>query len=89
MLAVELRLQQMLATMPQTADELDLAGELLAQCRSELAEALDDSRDHAALGFAAAGIIRAMFRVVPHGNGHASGDGRGIFRVDGIGGRTM
>jgi hypothetical protein len=50
MLAVELRLQQMLATMPQTADELDLAGELLAQCRSELAEALDDSRDHVKLG---------------------------------------
>src|ERR1700679_728926 len=28
-----------------------------------------------------------MFCMVPHGNGHASGDGRGIFRVDGFGGR--
>jgi hypothetical protein len=61
MLAVELRLQQMLATMPQTADELDLAGELLAQCRSELAEALDDSRDHAALRLQPQGIFARCF----------------------------
>jgi hypothetical protein len=61
MLAVELRLQQMLATMPQTADELDLAGELLAQCRSELAEALDDSRDHAALGLQSQGFLARCF----------------------------
>jgi hypothetical protein len=57
MLAVELRLQQMLATMPQSADELDLAGELLVQCRTELAEALDDSRDHAALGLQSQGFL--------------------------------
>jgi HEAT repeat protein len=61
MLAVELRLQQMLATMPQTTDELDLAGELLAQCRSELAEALDDSRDHAALGLQSQGFLARCF----------------------------
>ena len=61
MLAVELRLQQMLATMPQTADELDLAGELLAQCRSELAEALDDSRDHATLGLQSQGFLAGCF----------------------------
>lgn len=61
MLAVELRLQQMLATMPQTADELDLAGELLAQCRSELAEALDDSRDHATLGLQSQGFLARCF----------------------------
>jgi hypothetical protein len=61
MLAVELRLQQMLATMPQTADELDLAGELLAQCRSELAEALDDSRDRTALGLQSQGFLARCF----------------------------
>jgi len=61
MLAVELRLQQMLATMPQTADELDLAGELLAQCRNELAEALDDSRDHATLGLQSQGFLARCF----------------------------
>ena len=61
MLAVELRLQQMLATMPQSADELDLAGELLAQCRSELAEALDDSRDHATLGLQSQGFLARCF----------------------------
>jgi hypothetical protein len=44
-LAVELRLRQMLATLPQPADGLDPAGALLAQCRSELAEAMDDARD--------------------------------------------
>jgi len=61
MLAVELRLQQMLATMPQSADELDLAGELLAQCRSELAEALDDSRDHVKLGLQSQGFLARCF----------------------------
>jgi HEAT repeats len=61
MLAVELRLQQMLATMPQTADELDLAGELLAQCRSELAEALDDSRDHVAQSLQPQGFLSRCF----------------------------
>ena len=61
MLAVELRLQQMLATMPQSADELDLAGELLAQCRSELAEALDDSRDHVKLGLQPQGFLARCF----------------------------
>jgi hypothetical protein len=61
MLAVELRLQQMLATMPQSADELDLAGELLAQCRSELAEALDDSRDHVKLGLQPQGFLSRCF----------------------------
>jgi hypothetical protein len=44
-LSAELRLRQMLATMQQPADLLDQAGALLAQCRSELAEALDDSED--------------------------------------------
>lgn len=44
-LAGELRLRQMLATMRQPADLLDSAGALLAQCRSELAEALDDGED--------------------------------------------
>jgi hypothetical protein len=61
MLAVELRLQQMLATMPQSADELDLAGELLAQCRSELAEALDDSRNHGTLGLQPQGLFARCF----------------------------
>jgi len=61
MLAVELRLQQMLATMPQSADELDLAGELLAQCRSELAEALDDSRDHVKLSSQPQGFLARCF----------------------------
>jgi hypothetical protein len=61
MLAVELRLQQMLATMQQPADELDLAGELLAQCRSELAEALDDSQDHVKLGLQPQGFFARCF----------------------------
>ena len=61
MLAVELRLQQMLATMPQSADELDLAGELLAQCRSELAEALDDSRDSVKRGLQPQGFLARCF----------------------------
>jgi hypothetical protein len=61
LLAVELRLQQMLATMPQSADELDLAGELLARCRSELAEALDDSRDRVALDLQPQGLFARCF----------------------------
>jgi hypothetical protein len=44
-LAGELRLRQMLATLPQPSDGLDPTGALLAQCRSELAEAMDDARD--------------------------------------------
>ncbi len=46
--ASELRLRQMIATLPQPADGLDMAGALLEQCRSELAEALDEGRDFAA-----------------------------------------
>jgi len=42
-----LRLHQMIATLPQPAEELELAGALLEQCRSELAEALDEGRDSA------------------------------------------
>lgn len=60
MLAGELRLRQMLATLSQPADGLDPAGALLAQCRSELAEALDDARDHVAaarLGLKPEGLI--------------------------------
>jgi len=41
-LAAELRLQQVVAGAAQPADRLDPAGSLLAQCRSELAEALDE-----------------------------------------------
>jgi len=44
-LASELRLRQVLTTLAQPADVLDQAGALLAQCRSELAEALDDAED--------------------------------------------
>jgi predicted anti-sigma-YlaC factor YlaD len=33
--------QETIAGLPQTADELDRSGMLLAQCRSELAESLD------------------------------------------------
>jgi len=44
-LAVELRLRRILATLPQAADEFGSTEVLLAQCRSELAEALDDVRD--------------------------------------------
>jgi hypothetical protein len=46
--ASELRLRQMIATLPQPADGLDVAGALLEQCRSELAEALDEGHDFAA-----------------------------------------
>jgi hypothetical protein len=46
--ASELRLRQMLSTLPQPADGLDAAGALLEQCRSELAEALDEGHDFAA-----------------------------------------
>lgn len=35
-------LQEVMAAVPQSADELDSSGILLSQCRSELAEALDD-----------------------------------------------
>lgn len=38
----ERHLQQAIAALEQPADSLDLSGLLLAQCRSELAEALDD-----------------------------------------------
>jgi HEAT repeats/Putative zinc-finger len=41
-LAEERHLQEALVAGPQTADELDASGVLLAQCRSELAESLDD-----------------------------------------------
>ena len=41
-LAEEKRLQATLSAAPQSADELDSSGILLSQCRSELAEALDD-----------------------------------------------
>jgi hypothetical protein len=41
-LAREARLQQAVASLEQPADSLDRSGLLLAQCRSELAEALDD-----------------------------------------------
>jgi hypothetical protein len=60
MLAAELRLRQMLATVAQPADGLDPAGVLLAQCRSELAEALDDARDSltaARMGLAPQGLF--------------------------------
>jgi len=40
--AREARLQQAIASLEQPADSLDRSGLLLAQCRSELAEALDD-----------------------------------------------
>ncbi len=46
--ASELRFRQMISTLPQPADGLDVAGALLEQCRSELAEALDEGRDFAA-----------------------------------------
>jgi anti-sigma factor RsiW len=38
----ELRLQQLIVALEQPADSLDRSGLLLAQCRSELAESLDD-----------------------------------------------
>jgi len=41
-LAEEKELQASLASVPQTADEVDASGILLSQCRSELEEALDD-----------------------------------------------
>src|SRR5258708_11688860 len=41
-LAEESNLQEALVAAPQPADELDSSGILLSQCRSELAEALDD-----------------------------------------------
>jgi hypothetical protein len=41
-LAEESQLQEAMVATPQPADELDSSGILLSQCRSELAEALDD-----------------------------------------------
>jgi hypothetical protein len=41
-LAEESQLQEAMVAAPQPADELDSSGILLSQCRSELAEALDD-----------------------------------------------
>jgi len=41
-LAEEKELHTSLASVPQTADEIDATGVLLSQCRSELEEALDD-----------------------------------------------
>jgi len=42
LLAEEGELQESLCALPQAADELDRSGTLLAQCRSELAESLDE-----------------------------------------------
>jgi HEAT repeats len=42
MLAEEKHLHEAMLAAPQSADELDSSGILLSQCRSELAEALDD-----------------------------------------------
>jgi anti-sigma factor RsiW len=42
LLAEENAFQECLGMIPQTADELDRSGTLLAQCRSELAESLDE-----------------------------------------------
>src|SRR5437868_3309243 len=42
-LEIEMRLRDAIAARPAAADELDRCGFLLAQCRSELAEAIDDS----------------------------------------------
>jgi len=41
-LCVEDSLQQAIESLPQTADQFDTAGVLLSQCRSELAESLDE-----------------------------------------------
>src|SRR3979411_2837652 len=41
-LKAEQRLVESLGAMPQAADQIDSAGVLLSQCRSELAERLDD-----------------------------------------------
>lgn len=73
-LAEELRLRQMLATLPQPSDGLDPAGALLAQCRSELAEAMDDARDSLAAakmglapqGFFARGIAWCRMEMAFH-----------------------
>jgi hypothetical protein len=45
--AREVRLQQAIASIDQPADSLDRSGLLLAQCRSELAESLDDKQSRA------------------------------------------
>ena len=48
----ERRLQEVMIAGLQPADELDAAGVLLAQCRSELAESLDDATEtHAQPGW--------------------------------------
>ncbi len=49
LLAEEKELNETLAVLPQTADELDRTGTLLAQCRSELAESLDELNAPAAV----------------------------------------
>src|SRR5262249_20961136 len=41
-LAEEETVAEAVSTRPQSADEIDATGNLLAQCRSELAESLDD-----------------------------------------------
>jgi hypothetical protein len=43
----EVRLQQSIASLEQPADSLDRSGLLLAQCRSQLAESLDDQQARA------------------------------------------
>ena len=47
LLARESRMQQAVASLEQPADSLDRSGLLLAQCRSQLAEALDDQQARA------------------------------------------
>jgi len=47
LLSRETRLHQQIASFDQPADSLDRSGQLLAQCRSQLAEALDDEHSHA------------------------------------------
>src|SRR5215467_1808832 len=42
LLAEEQELSENISVLPQVADELDRAGTLLAQCRSELSESLDE-----------------------------------------------
>ena len=47
-LAEEEKLAEAVSAMPQTADEVDATGILLSQCRSELAETLDDMSEKVA-----------------------------------------
>ncbi len=58
-LARELRLHAAIGSLDQPADSLDRSGLLLAQCRSELAEALDDQQ-----GKSNRSILRAAFSPV-------------------------